>query len=78
MEFFHKTGVYELVTREEAVRSGKGKIIKGRWLDVNKGDSVNPDYRSRLVGKEFNTGVDSTLYAAAPGSTEAADQHSGQ
>ena len=66
MDFFHKMGVYDLVTREEAVRSGKGKIIKGRWLDVNKGDSVNPDYRSRFVGKEFNTGVDSTLYAATP------------
>ena len=66
MEFFHKMGVYEYVTREEAVRSGTGKIIKGRWLDVNKGDSINPDYRSRFVGKEFNTGVDSTLYAATP------------
>ena len=66
MEFFLKMGVYTYATREEAARSGKGKIIKGRWIDVNKGDSVNPDYRSRFVGKEFNTGVDSSLYAATP------------
>ena len=25
MEFFHKMGVYEYVTREEAVRGGKGR-----------------------------------------------------
>ena len=66
MEFFIKMGVYEYATREEAQRSGKGKIIKGRWIDVNKGDSKKPDYRSRFVGKEFNTGVDSSLFAATP------------
>ena len=66
MEFFQKMGVYEYATREQAARSGKGKIIKGRWIDVNKGDSQNPDYRSRFVGKEFNTGVDSSLFAATP------------
>ena len=66
MDYFLKMGVYEYVSREEATRSGKGKIIKGRWIDINKGDSKNPDYRSRFVGKEFNTGVDSSLYAATP------------
>ena len=66
MEYFQKMGVYSYTTREEATRSGKGKIIKGRWIDVNKGDSKSPDYRSRYVGKEFNTGVDASLYAATP------------
>ena len=66
MEFFSKMRVYDHVTRTEATKSGKGKIIKGRWIDVNKGDSQNPDYRSRFVGKEFNTGVDSSLFAATP------------
>ena len=51
MDYFIKMGVYTYVTREEATRSGRGKIIKGRWIDVNKGDSKNPDYRSRNVGK---------------------------
>jgi hypothetical protein len=58
--------VYEYATREEAQRSGKGKIIKGRWIEVNKGDSKKSDDCSRFVGKEFNTGVDSSLFAATP------------
>ena len=51
MEFFVKMGVYDIVSRTEALRSGQGKIIKGRWIDTNKGDSARPDYRSRFVGK---------------------------
>ena len=46
-----KMGVYDHATRADAVRSGNGKIIKGRWLDISRGDSVNPDYRSRFVEK---------------------------
>ena len=52
--------------REEAHRSGHGNIIRGRWLGINKGNSERPDYRSRFVGKEYNTGVDPALYAATP------------
>ena len=58
--------VYEVVPRSVVRESGKGKLINGRWLDVNKGDSTNPDVRSRYVGKEFATGVDATLYAGTP------------
>ena len=43
-----------------------GKIIGVRWVDVNKGDSQDPEYRSRLVGREFNVGKDDALYAATP------------
>ena len=35
-------------------------------MDINKGDSANPNYRSRLVAKEFDTGVCLELYAATP------------
>ena len=35
-------------------------------MDINKGDSANPNYRSRLVAKEFDTGVCPELYAATP------------
>ncbi len=37
-----------------------------RWVDINKGDEANPDYRSRLVAKEFKTDVRPDLYAATP------------
>ena len=34
------------------------------WVDTNNGDAAKPDYRARLVGREFNTGVDPTPYTA--------------
>ena len=42
------------------------KIVKGRWIDINKGDVDNPNYRSRLVGKEFNQDKQAGLFAATP------------
>jgi hypothetical protein len=44
----------------------QGKTIQTIWIDVNKGDSEKPVYRSRLVGKEFRTHADDTLYASTP------------
>ena len=43
-----------------------GKTIGTRWIDINKGDEESPDYRSRMVGNEFNVGSDPALYAATP------------
>ena len=34
-------------------------------MDIIKGDTQTPNYRSRLVAKEFNTGVCPEFYAAA-------------
>ena len=50
MEFFRRMGVYEKVPRSLAKIINKQVIIV-RWIDVNDGDSVSPDYRSRLVAK---------------------------
>jgi len=41
-------------------------MIGVRCVDVNKGDSEEPEYRSRLVGREFAIGKDDALYAATP------------
>ena len=46
-------------------KTGKSPI-GARWVDINKGDSQSPLYRSRSVAKEFNTGVKPELYAATP------------
>ena len=62
---FDDTQVHDRVGRSEMLRRG-GKCIKTRWIDVNKGDSQRPNYRSRLVGKEYKTYVDDSLYAATP------------
>ena len=42
------------------------KIVKTRWIDINKGDDENPVYRSRLVGKEFNDGNMDGIFAGTP------------
>ena len=56
LEFVEKMGVYTRVPRAQSLASGKGKIVKGRWIDVNRGSSEVPEYRSQYVGKEFNRG----------------------
>eukprot|EP00973_Karenia_brevis_P029826 4113938-Karenia_brevis.AAC.1 len=53
------------VTRTEATRRG-WKIVKTRWIDINKGDDQQPLYRSRLVGKEFNDSEMAGLFAGTP------------
>ena len=42
------------------------KTIGVRWIDVNKVDLDDPNYRARLVGTEFNSLKDDSLYAATP------------
>ena len=67
LEFFRRMRVYEKVPRWKAQRLNK-KIIQTRWIDVNKGDDQNPDYRSRLVAKEFRDSCAKGLetFAATP------------
>jgi len=65
IEYIQKKKVYRKIPRRVAIANG-WKIIKTRWIDLNKGDRKNPNYRSRFVGKEFNDGVDSTMFAATP------------
>ena len=48
LEFFRKMGVYTKVPRSQA---GSSKIITTKWLDTDKGDAENPNYRARLVGR---------------------------
>ena len=57
--------VWKRVTRQEANRKG-WKIIGTRWIDINKGDDERPVYRSRLVGKEYNTGEIDGIFASTP------------
>ena len=53
------------VPRAQHLRS-KGKIVKTRWIDVSKGDSVKTNYRSRFEGQELKTHADDSLYAPTP------------
>ena len=53
------------MTKQQAVARGC-KVVGSRWVDVDKGDASKPDYRSRLVAKEINTGPEDGLFASTP------------
>ena len=65
MDFFKKLRVYKRVPRSN-VRETSGKMVSEKWLDTNRGDKSAPNYRSRLVAREFNQGKGDTLYASTP------------
>ena len=40
--------------------------IDVKWIDINKGDLKNPEYRSRLIAKEIKKDSRDDLFAATP------------
>lgn len=46
--------VHSKVDRSVAKQLG-AKVITVKWIDTNKGDEENLDYRVRLVGREIKT-----------------------
>ena len=52
LAYVEQKKVWDIASREKARENG-WKIIKTRWIDINKGDDLDVVYRSRLVGKEF-------------------------
>lgn len=66
IEEFKKHNVYTKVPDHEAWQVTKKGPIGVRWVDVNKGDRVHPEYRSRLVEKEIKRSVNLDLFAATP------------
>ena len=61
IQYFKDMGVYTKVRREPWMR-----VISTKWLDTNKGDEANPNYRARLVGRELNLSKQEGLFAATP------------
>ena len=51
MDFFRRMKVYTKVGGDEAKMIG-AKVISTKWIDTNKGDEHNPDYRARLVDRQ--------------------------
>ena len=58
--------VYEKVPLPEFHQKTGKSPIKVKWVDINKGDEVNPEYRSRLVAKEIKNDKRDDLFAATP------------
>ena len=65
IQYVRDMRVYDKIPRSQAQRQG-WKVVKTRWIDINKGDDENPNYRSRLVGKEFNNEQMDGLFAGTP------------
>ena len=68
MEFLKKEQLYVKVPLEDCFAT-TGKPPTGvRWIDTNKGSGEKPNYRSRLVAKDFrgNEPDREDLFAAIP------------
>lgn len=66
MDIFHQFPVYKKVPLADAFHyTGKGPIGT-KWVDVNKGDEKDPEYRSRLVAMEIKRKHDEDIFAATP------------
>ena len=66
MDEYRKHGVYFKVPKEQCrQRTGK-EPIPVRWIDINKGDEENPEYRSRLVAKEIKRDQRDDMFADTP------------
>ncbi len=66
LEYFVAKGVWRKCPRSEAFsRQGKAPISV-KWVDVNKGDDDDPQYRSRLVAREIRRPWEDTIFAPTP------------
>ena len=66
MRELKKHTAYEKVPLEECWGNAGQDPIGTRWVDVNKGDNVNPEYRSRLVAQDIRREEREDLFAATP------------
>ena len=51
-DFIDKMGVYDVVHRSDAAKKGC-RVIRTRWVTVDKGSDDNPQIRARWVAPEF-------------------------
>ena len=49
IEYFKSMGVYEKVPIEECWSVTGSDPVSTRWVDIDKGDTLSPNYTSRLV-----------------------------
>ena len=61
-----KMNLYTKVPITECLQRTGKQPIAVRWIDINKGDQINPNYRPRLVAKESNTHKRDDLFAGTP------------
>ena len=64
--YVRKMGLYTKVPIKECLMKTAKQPISTRWVDINKGDTTNPNNRSRLVAREISTHKRIDLFAATP------------
>ena len=53
LDYFNSKGVWRIAPISECRRIMGRNPITVRWVDVKKGDDVNPNVRSRLVARQI-------------------------
>ena len=66
LEYFENKKVWEKRPYGEAMAKTGKKPISVRWIDTNKGDEDNPNYRSRLVAREIRKKGENPIFAPTP------------
>ena len=68
LAYFGSKSVWEKVSKQTARAQGGRAPISVRWVDVNKGDDLCPNYRSRLVARQLKALDESgeSFFARAP------------
>ena len=66
LEYFESMKVWLKKPREDSFKHMGKPPISVRWIDVNKGDDANPEYRSRLVAREIRRFGEEPIFAPTP------------
>ena len=66
VEYSRNKGVWELRRISEALQRTGRRPISVRCVEVNKGDSMNPKTRSRLVAREIGGPGQEACFAPTP------------
>ena len=66
LEYFEAKVVWEKRIMGEVRRVTGKPPITVRWVDVNKGDNVNPNIRSRLVARQICQAGEDAIVAPTP------------
>ena len=66
LEYFDGKEVWELRPINECRRITGKPPVTVRWVDVNKGDDLNPNMRSRLVARQIRQAGEEAIFAPTP------------
>ena len=63
IDHFKTRGVYEKVDMQRCWDETGKNPLAVRWVDIHQGDDPKPNYRTRLVAKEYRDDVKPELYS---------------